>query len=742
MALTRRGFVGSCASVGLTLGFRTPDLAGLTDPATAFEPNAYLRIARDGVVTLWVTKLEMGQGVRTLLPMMIAEELEADWALVRVEQAWPGGKFRGLRLHTSGSSSAEDSWLPLRQAGAAAREMLVGAAADTWKVEAASCRAERGVVRHLPTGRTLRFGQLAVRAARRSVPNEPRLKSPSEFTLLGRPMRRLDGPLIVTGAARYGLDMKLPGMLYASIERAPTLGGQLVRFDPEAALRVPGVRAVRSVTAGVHPGVAVLADDTWSAMRGRAALSVEWAPGEGAPFDSDRFLAGLPAALSGRRFMVRHEGDAAAALGASARRLTAAYTFPFQAHAPLETQNCTADVRPDRAELWVPTQTDVRTLQQAARVSGLPEDRITLHPMLMGGGFGRRLFADFVAEAVQLSRESGQPVQLLWTHQDEIRHGYFQPATVERFEAGLTDDGRLTGLVHQTSASDLTIYDIHGGRNIWSGAAKDPKADDAYARNQSPWGAFDTPYEFPALRVDCVDVTSPVPTGPWRAVQYPSTVFGRESFLDELAHATGKDPIDFRLALLPEDVKTVGRQAIDRRRLRAVLQAVRERSGWDRPLAHTATRWWGRGVAANVYHARSYLAMVAEVSVARDLSDLRVHRVVTAVDCGLALNPLGITGQTDSGIAWGLSATLFGKVDFQNGAPVQSSFRDFRVITMDRMPAVETVILPSDAKPGGFGEHPVPTVAPAVANAVFAATGRRIRDLPITVENLAAHRTP
>jgi isoquinoline 1-oxidoreductase beta subunit len=362
--------------------------------------------------------------------------------------------------------------------------------------------------------------------------------------------------------------------------------------------------------------------------------------------------------------------------------------------------------------------------------------------MLVGGGFGRRLFADFVAEAVQLSRESGKPVQLLWTHQDEIRHGYFQPATVERFEAGLSDDGRLTGLVHQTSASDLTIYDIHAGRNIWSGPAKDPKADDAYASGQSPWGAFDTPYEFPALRVDCVDVTSPVPTGPWRAVQYPSTVFGRESFLDEVAHATGKDPIDLRLALLPEDVKTVGRQAIDRRRLRAVLQAVRDRSGWDRALAHTATRWWGRGVAANVYHAGSYLAMVAEVSVARDFSDLRVHRVVTAVDCGLALNPLGITGQTDSGITWGLSATLFGKMDFKNGAPIQSSYRDFRVMTMDRMPAVETVILPSEAEPGGFGEHPVPTVAPAVANAVFAATGRRIRNLPITAERLAAHPTP
>jgi len=738
MALTRRDFVGSCAAAGLTLGFRTSDLEGATGSAEAFEPNAYLRITPDDVVTLWVTKLEMGQGVRTLLPMLIAEELEADWTRVRIEQAWPGGKFKGIRLHTSGSGSTSGSFLRLRQAGAAAREMLVGAAADLWKVEVGTCTAERGVVRHLPSGRSHRFGQLAARAARRPVPASPTLKPTSQFTLLGRPMRRVDGPAIVTGAARYGLDVKLPGMLYASIERAPTLGGRLVRHDPSRALAVPGVREVRLVTEGVHPGVAVLADDTWSALQGRAALVIEWAAGGETPFDSDRYLAGLPAALGGRQFPVRGEGDASGALAGSARRLTASYTFPFQAHAPLETQCCTADVRADRAELWVPTQTDVRTLQQAARVSGLPEDRITLHPMLMGGGFGRRLFADFVAEAVQLSRDSRKPVQLLWTRRDDMRHGYFQPATLERFEAGLNAEGALTALVHHTTVSDLTIYDIHGGRNIWTGPAKDPKGEDAYAEDESPWGAFDTPYQFPALRVDCVDVTSPVPVGPWRAVQYPSTVFGRESFLDELAHATGKDPIDLRLALLPEDVKTVGGQAIDRRRLRAVLRVVRERSGWDRPLEHTATRWWGRGVAANVYHAGGYIAMVAEVSVARDLSDLRVHRMVTAVDCGIPLNPLGITGQTESGIAWGLSATLLGKMDFRDGAPVQSSYRDFRVLTIDRMPSVETHILPSEATPDGFGEHPVPTVAPAVANAVFAATGRRIRDLPITPEKLAA----
>lgn len=733
MRVSRRQFLGACGAAGLTLGFRVESAAAVDEPAESFAPNAYLRIAPDETVTIWATKLEMGQGVRTLLPMILADELGADWAKVQVEQAWPGGPFKGIELHTSGSSSVADSWEPLRQAGAAAREMLVAAAAQLWRVAPATCRVRQGVVSHPPTNRALSFGKLAARAGRMPVPAKPRLKTPEEFTLIGRPTRRVDGPAIVTGRARYGLDVKLPGMLYASIERAPTLSGRLVRFDDRAALRVPGVRAVRAVTAGVHPGVAVLADDTWSAMQGRAALTIEWAPGPASQFDSERFLADLPAALATHRYPVRREGDAERVVAAAAKRVTATYTFPFQAHAPLETQNCTAHVLADRAEIWVPTQTDVRTLAMAARVSGLPEEKITVHPMLMGGAFGRRLFADFVAEAVQLSKETGRPVQLLWTRQDDMRCGYFQPATIERFEAGLSADGHLTGLVHHSSSSDLTIYDIHDGRNIWTDGPKPARAENSFAEDQSPWGAFDNPYAFPALMVDCVDVTSPVPVGPWRAVQYPSTVFGRESFLDEVAHALGRDPIDLRLELLPSGASgSPGRD-----RLRAVLEAVRERSGWNTPLAHTADRWRGRGCAANVYHRGSYIAMVAEVSVARDYSDLRVHRIVAAVDCGVPLNPLGILGQTESGITWGLSAALAGKIHFRNGAAVESSYRDFTVMMIDRMPVVETHILPSTAAPRGYGEHPVPMAAPAVANAVFAATGRRIRDLPITPAKLA-----
>jgi isoquinoline 1-oxidoreductase beta subunit len=591
---------------------------------------------------------------------------------------------------------------------------------------------------HPPSHRRRTYGSLVGAAARLPVPSTPALKEASRFRLLGRPMRRVDGPAIVTGRTRYGLDVRVPGLLVATIERAPRLGATIARVDRDRALAVAGVRHVVPVSSGIHPGVAVVADDTWSALKGRAALTVEWTRGSHADFDSDRFLADLPRAFERAAFTVRREGDARTALASAPRRHEAIYVFPFQAHASMEPMNCTADVRRDRAEIWAPTQTDVRTLQQVAKITGLAEDAIELHCVTMGGGFGRRLFADYAAEAAEISKAIGAPVQVVWTREDDMQRGYFQPATAERFSAGLDANGAVAALVHQTTASDLTIYDIHEGRNIWSGAPKPAKAPDHYEKEESPWGAFDTPYEFPHLHVECADVTSPVPVGPWRAVEYPSTVFGRESFLDELAQLVGRDPIAFRLELLPRNVRRVGSYAIDRARLARALERVRERARWREPLTSVDGRRRGRGVAASVYHAGSYLAMVAEVSVAADLSDVRVERMTTAVDCGLALNPLGVLAQTESGIAWGLSAALMGKMDFANGAPVQRSFADFQVLRIDRMPAIDTEILDSNAAPGGYGEHPVPLVAPAVANALFAATGKRIRTLPLTAAALRA----
>ena len=731
---TRRQFLRTTTAAGLALAFDLRHLSALSPAAVAdapFDPNAYLSVGSDGTVTLWVTKLEMGQGVRTLLPMILAEELEADWTRVRIEQASPGPRFKGIELHTSGSGSSSGSYRQLRVAAAAAREMLLGAAAASWSVDASSCRAERGSIVHSPTGRSLGYGELTGAAARQPVPKSPALKDPSAFTLLGKPMKRIDGPAIVSGRAVYGIDVRMPGLLFASIERAPTLGGTLVRFDATAALRVPGVRHVVPVTSGILPGVAVVADDNWSALRGRAALAITWGTRAGPAFDSERFLADLPAACERATFKVRHEGDARAAMSTASRRLEATYVFPFQAHAPMEPMNCTAHVQAGRAEIWAPTQTDVRTIAQIAKVTGLPDSAITLHCVLMGGGFGRRLFADYAAEAAEVSKTIGRPVQVTWTREDDMRRGYFQPATAERFAAGVDANGALTALTHQTTASDLTIYDIHDGRNIWTAPPKPARGADDYAKDQSPWGAYDTPYQFPNLRVDCADVTSPVPVGPWRAVEYPSTVFGRESFLDEVAHMVGRDPIAFRLELLPHDVKTVGPYKIDRGRLARVLEQARDRSSWGTPLAAAAGRRRGRGVAANVYHAGSYLAMVAEVSVADDLSDLRVHRLTTVVDCGIALNPLGVVGQTESGITWGLSAALLGKMNFKADAPVQGNFSDYPVLRIGQMPELDVVLLDNGAAPGGFGEHPVPLVAPAIANALFAATGTRVRELPL-----------
>jgi isoquinoline 1-oxidoreductase beta subunit len=379
-------------------------------------------------------------------------------------------------------------------------------------------------------------------------------------------------------------------------------------------------------------------------------------------------------------------------------------------------------------------------MQQATKVTGLTEDRIHIHAQIMGGGFGRRLFADYLAEAAEISKAMGKPVQLVWTREDETRHGYFQPCTAQRFQGGLDAEGRLVALVHRGTASDLTIYDIHQGKGLYEGTPKEPKPPDHYESDQSPWGAYDNPYDIPNLKVDVVDVASPVPHGPWRAVEYPSTVFGRESFVDELAHLAGKDPLQFRLALLQAGVRTVGPYRLDQARLARVHQLAAERAGWGTPLPKDG-RLRGRGIAANVYHGGSYIAQVAVVSIDQDLGDLRVERIVCAVDCGLVLNPSGLVGQAESGITWGLSYTVRGKVDFREGRAVQRGFADFTVMRMDDMPATEVHLVVSHADPGGFGEHPVPIVAPAVANAVFAATGLRVRRLPINAESLRDARS-
>jgi isoquinoline 1-oxidoreductase subunit beta len=725
MKATRRTFLRTSTIAGLALGFRLTGAESETFASSKFEPNAYIRITSDNVITLWVTRSEMGQGVRTNLPAALAEELEVDLKDVKLEQAVPGARFKGIRLRTSGSGSSSGTFMTLRRAGATAREMLIGAAAQQWGVDPSSCRAQAGVIIHHPTKRSMTYGQLAEAAAKQPVPSDPRLKDPKDFRLIGKPLKRVDGEWIVRGGAVYGFDVRIPGMLVAVVERCPYIGGKARTFDAGKALAVPGVRYVVPIKKGIFGGVAVAADTTWAALKGRDALTVDWDPGPSATFDSEHFIASLKQSLALEGYPIRYEGDPTAALKQASRVVQATYEYPFQAHAPLETMNCIADVRKDRCELWLPTQTPETARNDVAAMLVLPADAVIVHTTLLGGGFGRRLFVDYAHEAAELSQAIGRPVQVIWTRVDDMRHGFFHPASVEGLEAALDASGRILAWRHRSAGSDLSMFGL---------PTEEQKKDrQRYAKDELPWGAFDTPYSFPALDVQYIPVDSPVPSGPWRAVFYPSRVFGRESFLDELAFATGKDPLQMRIDLLaPGDTLVAGDQHIDRRRMINVLEVVRERSGWSTPLPQTHGRRWGRGIAINIYQAETYMAQVAEVSVG-GAGDIRVHRIVCAVDCGLVINPLGLEGQVESGITWGLSATLFGKIDFRNGRVAQSTYQDFRVARMKDMPTLETHIVPSNALPGGFGEHSVPPVAPAVANAVFHATGKRIRRLPIAL---------
>ncbi len=728
MSLSRRKFLRTTtAAAGLVIGLRLDAILPAANSALIFEPNAYIRIASNNVITLWVTRSEMGQGVRTNLPAALAEELQVELSQVSLEQATPGSRFKDIRLRTSGSGSSSGTFTALRVAGAAAREMLLSAAADTWGVDRTTCRAARGAVNHSASGRSLTYGELVGRAARLSVPADPPLKNPSDFRLIGKPLKRVDGPAIAGGRAVFGCDVRLPGMLVAVMERCPVLGGKLAHFDGAKALAVPGVRHVVPVRSGLSGGVAVVADNTWAAMQGREALHVEWDKSAHAYFDSARHIENLKAAFSQEGYPIRRDGNAALAFAGAAQQLGAIYEYPFQAHAPLETMNCTADVRSNSCEIWVPTQAPEIALANTAKTLGLNPDAVKVHITLVGGAFGRRLIVDYVDETVELSQKVGKPIQLVWTRADDMRNGFFHPASVERIQAGLGDGGILAWL-HKSAGSDLSVSNFPPPEE-----KKDPNV---YAKYGLPWGAYDNFYNLPAMKTDYVPVDSPVPTGPWRAVFYPARVFARECFVDEIAHTLGKDPLQFRIGLLqPGNVWKLGEQEIDRARAIKVLELAREKSEWTKRIRPEKDRLVGRGIAINVYDSESYIAQIAEISIARDLTDLRVHRIVCVVDCGLVINPLGLEGQVESGIAWGLSATLFGKIDFREGHAVQSNYDGFRVVQMTEMPRVETYVVPSEVAPGGFGEHSVPPVAPAVANAVFAATGKRLRRLPLTFES-------
>jgi isoquinoline 1-oxidoreductase beta subunit len=719
---TRRAFVtqAGIAGTALVVGVRA-EWAASPAPPHGFRPNRWLAVDADGRVTVTFAGAEMGQGIRTALPMIVADELEVEWSAVRVVPAEFGPEFPRLPS-TGGSDSVSDGWSELRKAGAAAREMLIAAAADAWRVPAADCAADRGAVVHRPSGRRTPYGSLVTAAAARPVPADPALKPASAFRLVGQRVKRFDGPQIVTGAAVYGLDVRVPGMRVATVLRSPVIDGRAAHWSDAAARAVEGVRGVFAVSTGI----AVVADDTWSALKARDRLEVTWDEGPHRDFDSDAFRRRLRDAADEEGVASRNDGDAVAALSRAARRIEAIYEYPFQAHATIEPMNATARVDGRRCELWVPTQAPGRVRADVAQKLGLRPEDVLVHTPLLGGGFGRRLAVDYAVEAAEVAQKAGEPVQVVWTRTDDLRHGHYHPASAHRMRGAIDERGRPVAWFHRTAGSLLSLYP----------AKPEQLRDPEYLRD-SMWGAYDVPYDVPNVRTEYRYVESPVRSGPWRAVFSPPCTFARESFLDELAALAGLDPLRYRLELLGgEPMFKVGMLTIDRERYRRVLELAAEKAGWGRPLSASGGRRHGRGIAGNVYHGMTYVAQVAEVSVGSQ-GDLRVHRVVCAIDAGLAVNPLGLEAQVESGILFGLSAALYGEIAFKAGRVQQSSYRDYPVVRLREAPAVEVHIVAGADQPFGVGEPPVPPTAPAVFNAVFAATGRRIRRLPLAAQELA-----
>ena len=713
-SLTRREFVKTGA--GLVIAFHLPPGAAPGSSPTAagagFAPNAWLRVGTDGIVTLTVDKSEMGQGPHTALAMILAEELEADWSKVRVGPMPENPAAWSRPMSTGGSRSVRSSWEPLRKAGASARQMLVAAAAQTWGVEPADCRAEQGTVVHPSSGRRLTFGGLAQKASRLPVPDSPPLKDPKDFRLIGTRVPRLDTPAKVDGRAVFGIDVTVPGMLIASIERSPVFGGGVERFDAERARAVPGVRHVVQLDAtpwtgtnnawgvGCAAGVAVVADSYWQAVTGRRALEIEWDEGENGALDSDGIRAQFVRLAEQPGVEARRDGDAAATLATAAKKIEAVYEVPFLHHATMEPMTCTAHVRADGCDVWAPTQNQTRAQEVAAELAGMPKEKVRIHTTFLGGGFGRRLEPDFVSEAVRLSKVVGSPVKVIWSREDDVKHGFYRPATYNRFAAALDAAGNPVAWTHRIVAPPILLKfgPLEKGidRTLIDGAAN-------------------LPYAIPNITVDQVAVDLlPVPRGFWRSVGISQNAFVTESFCDEVALAAGKDPYEFRRALLGE-----------KPRHRRTLELAAEKAGWGSPLP--AGR--ARGIALAEW-APTVCAQVAEVSVTAE-GTVRVHRVVCAVDCGPVVNPDTIEAQLQGGIVYGLTAALYGEITLERGRVKQGNFDDYPMLRLAEMPAVEVHIVASTDPQGGIGEPAVGPIAPAVCNAIFAATGKRIRKLPI-----------
>jgi isoquinoline 1-oxidoreductase beta subunit len=737
--LSRRDVVkGVAGATGLVLGFhvgsrRFPNAGAAT--TSTFEPNVYLSIDQTGLVTIVAHRSEMGTGIRTGLPMVLADELEADWTRVRVIQAQGDPKYGDQ--NTDGSRSMRQFYQPMRVAGASARQILEAAAAHIWSADVNDCRARNHMVVHVPTGRQLSFGDVAKVAATLQVPPfdhmELRFKPASERRYVGKPVSIVDLRNIVRGRATYGIDFVVPGMKYASIERCPVYGGSLKSYDAKDALAVTGVERVVEIAAAPIPtgfeplgGVAVIATNTWAAQQGRAKLKIEWDLGPNASHDTTGYRAALEATAKQPGRVVRSEGDVDGALAVAARRVSADYFVPYYSHATMEVPTAVARFADDKCETWSPTQNPQGARTTVAQVLGVPESEVTVNVTLLGGGFGRKSKPDYVAEAALLSRQLGAPVKVTWTREDDIRHDYYHAICAQHLEAGLDANGRAGAWLHRTvfPAIEATFQP-----NVAYGSA-----------GELQQGVTDMPYAIANVRCENGPAANHVRIGWYRSVYNIPHAFAVCSFADELAHAAGKDPVEYLRELLGQPRKldfaamhvdypnygaSLDEYPVDTNRLRGVLDLVVHNSEWGRPLPPRQ----GRGVAVHRSFL-SYVAAIAQVAVGND-GRVTVPRIDFAIDCGLVVNPDRVRAQLEGAAIMGIGNTLFSNITVKQGQIEQSNFGDYLVARTDVTPETHVHIVESTAPPGGVGEPGVPPIAPAICSAIFAATGKRIRALPV-----------
>ncbi len=717
-APSRRSLLGGGLAGGFLLAFHMPlaeaavpnAVRGVPAEPGPFAPNAFIRIDRAGKTTLVMPQVEMGQGVYTSIAMILAEELDADWSKVVLEAAPPNEKLYtnpvlGVQA-TGNSNSIRAFWLPLRKAAAGSRALLVGAAAKQWGVDPATCSTASGAVFHKASGRSSPYGALAERA-NGTPPANPPLKDPKEFRLIGRPLKRLDTPAKVDGKVVYGIDVMLPGMAFATIAASPTFGGKVAHVDDGAAKKLPGVRKVIVL----DDMVAVVGDHMWAAKSGLDALDIAWDAGRNAQVDSAQVWAELRAAGAKKGLVAKSIGDADKALAAG-DPVEAQYELPFLAHATMEPMNCTVQLTPGGCELWLGTQIMARVQSTAAATLGLPPDKVIVHNHLIGGGFGRRLEPDMVVKAIRVAQHVDGPVKMVWTREEDIQHDYYRPAYHDRLAATLKD-GRIDGWTHRVTGSSVVARWLPPAFAAFHGIDFD-----------SIDSAVDMPYDIPNKRIEFVRCEPPaVPTGFWRGVGPNNNVFAIESFIEELARKAGKDPVAFRRGMLTRTP-----------RLLAALDLAAQKAGWGAPLPPRQ----GRGVSVQVSFA-SFIATVAHVEVDPE-GEVFLHRLTTAVDTGLAVNPDTVVAQLQGGMIFGATAALYGEITIDKGRVMQSNFNDYRMLRIDQAPAIDVHLIKSGEPPGGIGETGVTCAPPAIRNAIYAATDIALRRLPVDREVLAGRK--